>query len=68
MTDDPFSPEANPYPDLRPTRRELALGALAVSALGLTAGCVPRRLACATAPGDREHCQMKFCRYYRKAP
>lgn len=69
MTDDPFSDEADPYAGApRVTRRELAkLVVTATAASGALTACVaPRRLACQTLAEDKERCQAKFCRYFKR--
>lgn len=63
---DPFSPEADPYPDPLPDVSRRALLVLApATATVLLAGCATPRLACEPKPEDRHSCQHRFCRYYR---
>jgi hypothetical protein len=76
MSDDPFAPENDPYgaPERGRVGRRAALlgmaGAGALACAAASAGCVPRRLACAPAvagPGEPA-CEHRFCRYYRRGP
>jgi len=71
--DDPFNPTHDPYPDATPgvlegrgVSRRLVLTLAAAAPLACAAACAaPRRLVCAPAPGDDEHCTARFCRYFR---
>lgn len=69
MTDDPFSPEADPYRvSQKVTRREVArlVAAVATASSVALGGCATtRRLACPTQ-SDKERCQAPFCRYFGK--
>ncbi len=79
MTNDPFSPLADPYPPSpsRPTpasttkwglsRRRLGATLLLAAAIDKLIGCVPRRLACEPKVEDRSSCRHRFCRYYRSS-
>lgn len=75
MSDDPFSPEADPYPPKREgqhsdslllTRREVAKLALAVPLCSALPSCAVHRLGCETLPGDPRSCRHRFCRYYQE--
>jgi hypothetical protein len=66
--DDPFAPEADPYPPAAPrvSRRGVVRLALASPVVAVAiAGCAaPRNLVCAPTPQDAEHCTHRFCRYH----
>ncbi len=68
MIDDPFSPEHDPSPPPRVTRRALAGLALGTIALApVVKGCATtRRLACSPKRPGFDSCQMRFCRYWRE--
>jgi hypothetical protein len=67
-SDDPFAPDADPYPPAAPrvSRRGVVRLAVASPVVALAvAGCgAPRNLVCAPSPGDGEHCTHRFCRYH----
>ena len=77
--DDPFAPEADPYPPaqggplgLGLTRRALGrLAVLAAPASALPLGCATTpstgaaQLGCEPKPSNPQSCRHRFCRYYR---
>ena len=67
MSDDPFSPEADPYaPDPKVARRELAkLVALPLLAAPVLQACAHLPLGCPPKAEDERSCQHRFCRYHR---
>ncbi|MBL8606904.1 MAG: hypothetical protein JNL38_06270 [Myxococcales bacterium] len=69
--DDPFDPKHDPYADVirpasRPVSRRAWLTLAGAAPIACAAACAaPRRLVCAPAPLDDEHCTARFCRYRR---
>lgn len=64
MSDDPFSPEADPYPEPPKLGRRDVAKLLVLSTTVLSSCAAHRRLACQSQPNNTERCQAKFCRYY----